>query len=71
VQHDDDAYLQPDGLRNRQASIGDISALGAGREVANSFGIPHEISLRIPSQYVNERCYLVWRNDKRMGVSFA
>ena len=52
-------------------TIRSISASGASVEIANSVGIPHEVTLSIPTQHVNEHCYIVWRKEKRFGVKFS
>jgi len=52
-------------------TIRNISARGAGLEVANPGGIPHEVTLRIPTQRLYQNCYIVWRKEKRLGVMFA
>ncbi|MGB8603918.1 PilZ domain-containing protein [Bradyrhizobium sp.] len=51
-------------------TIRNISALGAGIEVTNPVGIPHEVTLRILTQHVRQHCYVVWRKEKRLGVTF-
>ena len=51
--------------------VHNISALGAGVEVANPVVIPHEITLSIPTSDVHEHSYIVWRKEKRFGVKFS
>jgi hypothetical protein len=48
-----------------------ISASGAGVEVANPVGIPHEVTLSIPTQHLHQHCYIVWRKEQRLGVMFS
>ena len=39
-------------------------------EVANPAGIPHEVTLSIPTREVREHSYIVWRKEKRIGIKF-
>jgi hypothetical protein len=50
--------------------IRNVSTMGAGLEVANPVGIPHEITLNILTQHLSRRCYVVWRKQQRLGVIF-
>jgi hypothetical protein len=52
-------------------SIHNVSDIGAGIEVANPFGIPHEVTLNILTLHVRHHGYIVWRKENRMGVTFA
>lgn len=56
---------------NVDCIIRNISEGGAAFEVAKLVGIPHEITLNIPTQHVRRHSYIVWRKEKRMGVAFA
>ena len=51
-------------------TIHNLSDIGAGIEVASPFGIPHEITLNILTQHVRQHGYVVWRKEKRIGVTF-
>jgi PilZ domain len=51
-------------------TVRNISMSGAGLEVANPVGIPHEITLLILTQHVRQHCYIVWRKENRLGVMF-
>jgi hypothetical protein len=51
--------------------IRNLSKTGAGLEVANPVGIPHEITLNIPTQHSSRHCYVVWRKQQRLGVIFS
>ncbi len=62
--------IEFDGTRV-ECTIRSVSTLGAGIEVKHPVYIPHEITLRLPSQREAHRGYIVWRKDKRMGVKFA
>ena len=48
--------------------VRNISDIGAGVEVQNPVGIPHEISLRLLNK--SQPAYVVWRKAKRIGVRF-
>jgi hypothetical protein len=52
-------------------TIHNVSDIGAGIEVASSFGIPHEVTLNILTLHVRQHGYVVWRKEKRMGVTFV
>jgi hypothetical protein len=54
-----------------QCIIRNLSTVGAGLEVANPVGIPHEITLNILTQHLSRRCYVVWRKQQRLGVIFS
>ena len=51
-------------------TIRNLSLTGAGLEVANPVGIPHEITLNILAQHLSRHCYVVWRKKRRLGVIF-
>jgi PilZ domain len=51
--------------------VRNISATGAGLEVASPAGIPHEITLSIRSCEIRRHAYIVWRKEKRIGVAFG
>jgi len=57
--------------RGVDCTIHNISEGGAGIEVASPLGIPHEITLDIPTQQVRQHGYIVWRKERRMGVTFG
>lgn len=52
-------------------TIRNLSAIGAGLEVASPAGIPHEITLNIRTREVRQHCYVVWRKEKHIGVAFG
>jgi hypothetical protein len=64
------ASIEFDGI-GVDCMVRSISASGAGVEVANPVGIPHEVTLRIPTQDVYQHGYIVWRKEKRLGVAFS
>jgi hypothetical protein len=51
--------------------VRNLSAVGAGLEVASPAGIPHEITLSIRSGEIRRHAYIVWRKEKRLGVAFG
>jgi hypothetical protein len=51
--------------------VRNLSAVGAGLEVASPAGIPHEITLNIRSCEMRRHAYIVWRKEKRLGVAFG
>ena len=52
-------------------TIRNISRIGAALDVASPVGIPHEITLNIASRNERQNCHIVWRKEKRVGVTFA
>jgi hypothetical protein len=51
--------------------VRNISESGVGVEVENPVGIPHEVTLSIPTRNVRQHCYIVWRKEKRFGIKFS
>jgi hypothetical protein len=51
--------------------VRNLSAVGAGLEVASPAGIPHEITLSIRSCEIRRHAYIVWRKERRLGVAFG
>ena len=52
-------------------TIRNISPVGAALEVASPVGIPHEVTLNIVTRQERQHCYVIWRKEKRIGVTFA
>jgi hypothetical protein len=52
-------------------TVRNISDRGAGLDVASPRGIPHEVTLNILTRQVRQHCYVIWRNEKRIGVVFG
>jgi hypothetical protein len=50
--------------------VRNLSHAGAALDVATMAGIPHEVTLSIATRNVRYHCYIVWRKEKRIGVSF-
>jgi hypothetical protein len=55
---------------NERRAIPRHKVLKAG-SVASPFGIPHEVTLNILTQHARQHSYIVWRKERRMGVTFA
>jgi hypothetical protein len=51
-------------------TVRNITAKGATLEVASPVGIPHEITLYIPTSQIRRHGYVVWRKEKKIGVVF-
>jgi hypothetical protein len=51
--------------------IRNVSPAGAALDVASPAGIPHEITLNTITSDQHQHCYIVWRKEKRIGVTFA
>jgi hypothetical protein len=52
-------------------TLRNISAGGAALEVASPLGIPHEITLSVPTSQLRRHGFVVWRKEKRIGVTFV
>jgi hypothetical protein len=50
--------------------VRNLSHLGAALDVATMAGIPHEVTLAIATLNERRHCYIVWRQEKRIGVTF-
>jgi hypothetical protein len=51
--------------------IRNVSPTGAALDVPSPAGIPHEITVNFIAQNIRQHGYIVWRKEKRVGVSFA
>jgi PilZ domain len=51
-------------------TIRNLSSAGATLEVGSPVGIPHEIILILLKRQLRQRCFVVWRKERRMGVVF-
>ena len=51
-------------------TVRNLSETGAALSVESPVGIPAEFNLVILSDDVNRRCRVVWRKEKRIGVTF-
>ena len=50
--------------------VRNISATGAGLEVASPIGIPDDFDLVLTADHATHHCHVVWRKAKRLGVRF-
>jgi PilZ domain-containing protein len=50
--------------------VRNLSDAGAALEVATMVGIPHEVTLSIATSNLRHHCYIVWRKETRIGVTF-
>jgi ASC-1-like (ASCH) protein len=50
--------------------VRNISATGAALEVESQLGIPPVFNLVISAERFSERCRVLWRKEKRIGVVF-
>lgn len=51
-------------------SVKNLSATGASLEFESALDIPDRLTLCILPDPVKRQCRVVWRNQKRIGVSF-
>ena len=51
-------------------TVRNLSRAGAALEVASPIGIPDTFTLIVPSEGIREDCKVVWRKEKRIGISF-
>jgi hypothetical protein len=51
-------------------TIRNISRIGAAVDLQAKVVVPHEIDLVMADGRVSQHCYVVWRNDRRIGVIF-
>lgn len=51
--------------------VRNLSSAGAALDVAKMTGIPHEVTLSIATRNLRQHCFIVWRKDRRMGVTFG
>src|SRR5260370_41404564 len=52
-------------------TIRNVSPAGAALEVASPIGVPHGVTLYLPSRNARQHCYIVWRKEIRIGGVFA
>ena len=50
--------------------VRNISDTGAALDVASPLGIPSEFNLLLSGTRTHQRCRVVWRQEKRIGVTF-
>jgi hypothetical protein len=54
-----------------ECRLRNLSAIGAGLEVASQVGIPDEFLLLVEHEQLKRQCRVVWRQPNRMGVEFV
>jgi len=52
-------------------AVRNLSDAGAALDVPTSFGIPHEFQLVFATDQAIRQCRVIWRQEKRIGVSFC
>ena len=50
--------------------VRNLSETGAALEVVSPLFIPDRFTLFVPSDQFKQRCYIVWRREKRIAVAF-
>jgi len=51
-------------------TVRNLSDSGAGLDVVSPVGIPERFTLVLPADGVQKLCQVVWRKQKRIGVTF-
>jgi hypothetical protein len=51
-------------------TIRNISRIGAALDLHSEAIVPHEIDLVMADGRVSQHCYVVWRRENRIGVTF-
>ncbi len=51
-------------------TIRNLSETGAALEVISPIGIPQEFDLVIEADHLTRQCRVVWRKERRIGVTF-
>jgi hypothetical protein len=51
-------------------TVRNISASGAALEVNSPLWFPDSFTLEIASERLRKPCHIVWRKEKRIGVTF-
>jgi hypothetical protein len=51
-------------------TVRNMSDSGAMLDVTSPIGIPEHVSLIIPTEGKHLPCHVVWRKEKRIGVTF-
>ena len=52
-------------------AVRNISATGASLEVESPVGIPSDFDLVIETDAIKRSCRVVWRKERRIGVTFV
>ena len=53
-----------------ECTIRNMSPAGAALDVPSLAAIPHEITVNFTARNIRQHGYVVWRKEKRVGVSF-
>jgi hypothetical protein len=53
-----------------ECRVRNLSAIGAGLEVASQVGIPDEFMLLVEHEQLKRRCRVIWRQPTKLGVEF-
>ena len=51
-------------------TVRNLSDSGAALEVVTPLFIPDRFTLLVPSEHLKRPCHIVWRKEKRIGVTF-
>jgi hypothetical protein len=51
-------------------AVKNLSASGAALEFESALDIPDRLTLPMPPEPIKRQCHVVWRDQKRIGVSF-
>ena len=52
-------------------TVRNMSEAGAALDVISPVGIPEQFNLVLDADHSSHRCNIVWRKEKRIGVTFA
>ena len=58
------------GEASIDCTVRNLSATGAALEVVTPLFIPDRFTLVVPTEQLSRPCHMVWRKDRRMGVTF-
>jgi PilZ domain-containing protein len=51
-------------------TVRNLSGTGAALDVTSPVGIPDHFTLVLPAGALHQACHVVWRKEKRIGVTF-
>ena len=51
-------------------TVRNLSVTGAALEVVSPMFIPDHFTLYVPTEQLKRPCHIVWRGEKRIGVTF-
>jgi hypothetical protein len=61
IEFDSGAYI---------CTVRNLSEVGAALDVPFAAAIPHEFKLIMTTDQVSKRCFVIWRKENRLGVTF-